>query len=61
MDAADTYRARADACLASAQHATNTDDRVRFLTMAQFWLELASGTRRGDAAPDKSLSGQRAA
>jgi hypothetical protein len=34
-------RSRADACYQNARGATGSADKMRWLAMAQFWLELA--------------------
>jgi hypothetical protein len=38
---ADEYRSSADDCFRYARTAQEISDRVRFLNMAQYWLELA--------------------
>jgi len=35
------YRATADECLRCAERATSVEEKARFLSMAQFWVELA--------------------
>ena len=52
LDTAGEFRKQADSCVANALKAAGVADRARWVSMAQFWLELAEQTELNP--PDQS-------